>query len=631
MIVDLTCPTCGRPVPADAPRGLCPACLLQQALGTDPPGAETQPTAPPDAAATLPTGHILGNYELLGELGRGAMGIVYKARDRKLPRDVALKVVRGGEALSPSEMQRFKAEAEIVAHLDHPNIVPVYDVGQHEGQPYFSMKLIDGETLAGWIKRHAPGRKDDQRQAAAIVTTVARAVHHAHQRRLLHRDPKPSNVLVDRANQPHVADFGLAKRLDATGAMTQSGAVVGTPSYMAPEQACGAPHLTTAVDVYGLGAILHEMLTGKPPFRGANTLEILLAVRDREPRPLRQLVPGLSRDLETICLKCLEKDPARRYGSTEALANDLDHWLAGEPIDARRSGPVERLWKWARRRPAVAALAGCVVVLVGVVIGLLVVRVERAETGQAKAVEDAAAAKKLAEQKAREARLIAAHAALQKGLDKIERHEVGPGLLWLVRGLELAPEDAPDLRETIRYLLGGWRNAVPTLRGWLPLKAGPGHRYCFAPDSRTLAEAGRGKDGAGFVQLWDSRTLQPRGKPISLVVGPGRMAFSSDGTRLVVSDGKAVEIVYLQNGEPPFPLLPNKSPSRDCQPNSPSARTASTWSALSGLRNNRRTPVIQGGLRPASGTRPTAKCYTRWVRSIARSRRLRLSPVARPC
>jgi tetratricopeptide (TPR) repeat protein/tRNA A-37 threonylcarbamoyl transferase component Bud32 len=310
--------------------------------GSDAPG----PAAP----------RTFGDYELLEELGRGGMGVVYKARQPRLNRLVALKLLPAdGPAV---DARRFRNEAETVALLDHPHIVPIYEVGERDGRLYFSMKLVEGDSLTELIKRQGPAvSRDQQRWAARLVAAVARAVHHAHQRGVLHRDLKPSNVLLDQDGRPHVMDFGLAKRLAEDSSLTQSGALVGTPSYMAPEQAQGKKSsVTTATDVYGLGAVLYWLLTGKPPFQGDSVLETLEQVKRCEPARPGSSQPGVDRDLETICLKCLQKEPARRFASAEMLAEDLERWLAGEPVRARRASSWERSRKWVRRRPALAAL-----------------------------------------------------------------------------------------------------------------------------------------------------------------------------------------------------------------------------------------------------------------------------------
>jgi tRNA A-37 threonylcarbamoyl transferase component Bud32 len=299
----------------------------------------------------------VSGYDILGELGRGGMGVVYQARHRKLNRTVALKMVLAGAHAGASQLQRFLTEAEAVARLQHPNIVQIHEVGEHEGLPYFSLEFCAGGSLAGKLD----GTPRQPRGAALLVEVLARAIHAAHAKGIVHRDLKPANVLLAEDGTPKVTDFGLAKKLDEQGP-TGTGAVMGTPSYMAPEQAAGKnKEIGPAADVYALGAVLYELLTGRPPFKAATSLETILQVVADEPVPVRQLQPKVPCDLETVCLKCLQKDSRKRYGTAQALADDLRHFLAGEPIVARPVGRLERGWRWCRRNPAVAGLLATVV------------------------------------------------------------------------------------------------------------------------------------------------------------------------------------------------------------------------------------------------------------------------------
>jgi serine/threonine protein kinase/tetratricopeptide (TPR) repeat protein len=296
---------------------------------------------------------VLGDYELVQEIGRGSQGNVYRARQKSLNRTVALKVIRSGRWTTQAHLKRFRLEAETAASLDNFNIVPIYEVGEHDGSCYFSMKLVEGGPLDEVSKREPM----PIRRAAEVIAKLARAVHYAHERGILHRDIKPGNILIDAKGEPHLTDFGLARLVEAESTVTHTLDTLGTPSYMAPEQALGnSSQLTSTTDVYGLGAVLYHLLTGHPPFAGGTTYDTIRLLLETEPRHPRLWNPKIDLDLATICLKCLEKDPQRRYSSALALAEDLESWLRHEPIRARRTGVFVRGKKWVRRNPTLALL-----------------------------------------------------------------------------------------------------------------------------------------------------------------------------------------------------------------------------------------------------------------------------------
>src|SRR4030095_12147771 len=352
------CRKCGAKIFSDAPEGLCTGCVLETALGILPdpsvadgddcgsPGdveanranATPQSKKDPKAFRAAPLGEF-GGYELLEEIGRGGQGVVFRARQKGLNRTVALKVISLGQWASKAHLTRFRREAEAAASLDHPGIVPIYEVGERDGSCYFSMKFVEGGQLDEVVRRTPMSI----RQAAELIAKVARTVHYAHEHGILHRDIKPGNILLDEKGEPHLTDFGLARLIESESSVTRTMEVLGTPSYMAPEQAMGNnTAVSSATDVYGLGAVLYQLLTGHPPFAGGTTYETIKLVLDSEPRQPRLLNPKIDRDLSTICLKCLEKDPKRRYSSALALAKDLERWLKHEPIQGRRTGIFTR-------------------------------------------------------------------------------------------------------------------------------------------------------------------------------------------------------------------------------------------------------------------------------------------------
>jgi serine/threonine protein kinase len=351
--VQRVCAKCGVTVFADSPRGFCSVCLFKTGLGS----LEDNNNGAQEPARIQME---FGDYELLQEIGRGGQGVVYRARQKSLNRTVALKVIGLGQWSSTPHLKRFRHEAEAAASLEHPQIVPIYEIGERDGSCYFSMKFVEGGRLDELVKNEPM----PPRRAAELLVKMARTVQFAHEHGILHRDIKPGNILLDKSGEPHLTDFGLARLIEQESTITNSFEVLGTPSYMPPEQAAGhAKELTPAADVYSLGAVFYHMLTSEPPFAGGTTYETTRMVLESEPRNPRTRNPKVDVDLATICLKCLEKNQGRRYPTAKALADDLERWLRHEPIQARRIGALSRAGKWIRRNPAIATLAAVIIVL----------------------------------------------------------------------------------------------------------------------------------------------------------------------------------------------------------------------------------------------------------------------------
>ena len=479
--------------------------------------------------AALP--RALGGYELLEEVARGGMGIVYRARQTQINRVVAVKVMAAGEFASPDFIKRFRTEAEAVASLDHPNIVAIYEVSECEGRPFFSMRFIEGGSLARRIS-DLPS-SISHREAAELLVKLARAVHYAHQRGILHRDIKPGNVLLDAKDEPYLTDFGLAKLVEKDSTLTRTMAMLGTPSYMSPEQARGeAKQLTTAVDVYGLGAVFYELLTGQPPFAGGTTMETVRQVLEKEPRRPSSFRPGINRDLETICLKCLEKNPSRRYASAEALAGDLERWLRHEPILARPVYGLERVLKWMRRRPLSATLLAVTLFAVTACVATLIranVHIRNARNNESALRHQAEQTQTIATQQrdlsqqrlyeslVREARFIRTIRPLGYRRELMER-------IQQAQAITTAKQDVDELRFEIAQCLGDAISLSPVAlmeppESFLNFALNPeGTLIAFGTEQRQLV-------------LYETA----KGTAIACLENAGRLtqlAFSPDGQRL---------------------------------------------------------------------------------------------------
>jgi WD40 repeat protein/serine/threonine protein kinase len=504
------------------------------------------PISPSPLDVTVPTMTRVGEYEILGELGRGGMGVVLKACHLRLNRVVALKILPGGEFASEGYRARFVAEAEAVARLQHPNIVQLFDFGEWNDTssgspvPYFTLEYVDG----GNLKSRLDGKPQPPERAAQWLLTLARAVQHAHGQGIVHRDLKPSNVLVTSEGQLKLCDFGVAKILTRASDQTLGGLLVGTPEYMAPEQASGdARDAGPAADVYALGTILYTMLTGRPPFQSASIADTLEQVRSQEPVAPRRLQPSVPNDLQTICLKCLQKEPRRRYSSAAALAEDLDRFLSHRPILARPTSLLERTWKRARRRPTEALLISGIAATAIIGFALVVWQWRRAET---KAADEAEA-----NQRAQHARRLSleqqAELALRQGLALCDEGEVKHGLLWLDRSLHLAASaQAGSLDRSIRTNIAAWEDQLCRPEQGLGLREPIAELVC-SPDGRSLATISghaavriTSAAGTGGPMADERLPTARRAQHIAYVPrGEGFIATATDDGRVTIWDPAA--------------------------------------------------------------------------------------------
>ena len=511
----------------------------------------------PPASAVAPSRRI-GDYEILREIARGGMGVVYAARQTRLDRVVALKVMNGGSFARDTHVARFEVEAHAAANLAHPNIVPIHEIGEQDGCHYFSMALVDGTTLADRLAHGSLTPRD----AALLIAKLARAVHHAHQHGVLHRDLKPTNVLLDRSGEPHLTDFGLAKLLERDVALTATDVIMGTPAYMSPEQARGDPGtVTTATDVYGLGAVLYECLAGRPPFTGKTIADVMHDVLMSEVTPPSTVNARVDRDIETICLKCLEKEAVARYASAAALADDLDRYVRHEPIVARPSDVWQRAAKWARRRPAIAALtAGLALALVGGLAGITW-QWRRAEGEAVRAMRAAEALRQgsyVSEIGVAYQAYDAGKIALARELLDRQRPSGQPdlrGFEWrrlygLTRPREIVAIQSERgevwggaLSADERYFAGGsdvgWFSLwdMTSGRELAGFQAAPDTLYsvAFSPDSRTIAMP-FGEQDMHSIQLWDVATAQVHGVLKGHTKDLFSIVYRPDG-RLIASSG----------------------------------------------------------------------------------------------
>jgi serine/threonine protein kinase len=530
-----TCPECAAPLPGGPFAGLCPACLLDSSLQDEPPATQSANSLSP---FNLPL--RLGRYRLTAEIARGGAAIVFRGRDEALHRDVAIKILHAGPLASREAVRRLFLEARATARLHHPNILPIYEVGGAESQPFIAMPLLEGGTLATRI-RDGQFTSSSPMEIALLLRKIALAVHHAHRHGILHRDLKPGNILFDSTGEPLVGDFGLVRVLEEDSTITLSQTVLGTPAYMSPEQARGdGAELTVAADIYSLGAILYELLAGSPPFTGANVAEVLRKVQEEEPaaplsrkseirnlkseiQPTTPSSPRRPRsnfgfrisDLQTVCLKCLEKEPAKRYATAQELADDLERFLNDEPILARPVTRMERVSRWCRRKPAIAGLtAALVLALFAGLAGTLWQLNE--------------AWRNAAENRRQLARL-----SVLNGINLMQEGDHFRSLLWFADALNMKAEPAAHTavhQQRIASILA----LNPKLAAVITHDGEPVADAAFHPAKNQLATVGRDRR----LRIWEI----PGGKEIfqtePFAERPSSVQFSPDGSRILVASSE---------------------------------------------------------------------------------------------
>ncbi len=630
-------------IPPSNPVAEAPTVALGGGTASDMPTIDLDnrdaPTIDGPAPAAVPADgprqvRYFGDYELVQEIARGGMGVVYRARQVSLNRPVALKMILAGQLASETDVRRFHVEAEASANLDHPGIVPIYEVGQHEGQHFFSMGFVEGQSLS---QRLADGPLP-AREAAELIRRVSEAIEYAHQHGVIHRDLKPANILLDRNGNPRVTDFGLAKKVQGDSGLTGSGQIMGTPSYMPPEQA-GGPRgeVGPAADVYALGATLYALVTGRPPFQAATAMDTVIQVVSDEPVPPRRLNASIPRDLETICLKCLEKEPSRRYASASALAADLGRFLAGEPILARPVARSERAVKWARRKPTIAALLGLVTLVTALGFGgvlwqwraaLLARRDAERESGRAKTQTELAEQRlqdtlkaqakereqtKLAESRLQESREARVKEREQTELARQRLQDAVKAQAKEKAQTELAEQRLYDVRMNLvqhywedyngQFMQQGLDEQLPANHGGIDRrgfewfywqrKIASGHitlkghtspvrSVAFSPDGKRIASAR--SDGIGIVDVWDAATGQETLTLKGHTSYVESLAFSPDGNRIAsASADKTVKVWDVGTGREILTLKGYASDARSVAFSLDGQRIASTRSHVIGV------------------------------------------------